>query len=124
MSTTPSTPSCSQNATDARSRACSLFARLIFRIVSSMPSTPPSTSIRIARAQLIPQACPKRAQLATLVLDMAAPRPFRILGVQQIAIGAPSKAPLQQLWVELLGVPAVGHFRSERENVDEDILAC
>lgn len=54
---------------------------------------------------------------------MSAPRPFRILGVQQIAIGAPSKAPLVQLWVELLGVPAVGHFRSEKENVDEDILA-
>jgi lactoylglutathione lyase len=50
-------------------------------------------------------------------------RPFRILGVQQIAIGGPSKAALRRLWVELLGVPAVGTFRSERENVDEDILA-
>jgi lactoylglutathione lyase len=49
-------------------------------------------------------------------------RPFRVLGVQQIAIGGPSKAALRQLWVELLGVPATGTFRSERENVDEDIL--
>jgi lactoylglutathione lyase len=49
-------------------------------------------------------------------------RPFRILGVQQIAIGAPSKAPLRRLWVDLLGVPATGTFRSEAENVDEDIL--
>lgn len=49
-------------------------------------------------------------------------RPFRVLGVQQIAIGGPSKAALRQLWVDLLGVPAVGSFRSERENVDEDIL--
>jgi lactoylglutathione lyase len=50
-------------------------------------------------------------------------RPFRILGVQQIAIGGPSKAALRGLWVDLLGVPRIGTFRSERENVDEDILA-
>ena len=50
-------------------------------------------------------------------------RPFRVLGVQQIAIGGPSKAALRGLWVDLLGVAAEGSFRSERENVDEDILA-
>jgi lactoylglutathione lyase len=50
-------------------------------------------------------------------------RPFRILGVQQIAIGGPSKGALRRLWVDLLGVPATGTFRSERENVDEDILS-
>jgi lactoylglutathione lyase len=51
------------------------------------------------------------------------PRPFRILGVQQIAIGGPSKAALRKLWVDLLGIPATGSFRSEAENVDEDILS-
>ncbi len=50
-------------------------------------------------------------------------RPFRVLGVQQIAIGGPSKAALRSLWVDLLGVPAIGTYRSEAENVDEDILA-
>lgn len=50
-------------------------------------------------------------------------RPFRILGLQQIAIGAPSKAPLRHLWVDLFGIAATGTFRSEKENVDEDILA-
>jgi lactoylglutathione lyase len=50
-------------------------------------------------------------------------RPFRVLGVQQIAIGGPSKAALRRLWIDLFGVPVVGTFRSERENVDEDILA-
>ena len=39
---------------------------------------------------------------------MRAPRPFRVLGVQQIAIGGPSKAALRALWVELLGVPVHG----------------
>ncbi len=54
---------------------------------------------------------------------MTAPRPFRILGVQQIAIGGPSKAALRELWVDLLGIPATGSYRSEAENVDEDILS-
>ena len=50
-------------------------------------------------------------------------RPFRVLGVQQIAIGGASKAPLRRLWVELLGAEPIGAFRSEAENVDEDIVA-
>ncbi len=49
-------------------------------------------------------------------------RPFRILGVQQIAIGGESKARLARFWVDLLGLERTGTFRSERENVDEDIL--
>jgi lactoylglutathione lyase len=52
-----------------------------------------------------------------------AARPFRVLGLQQIAIGGPSKAALRGLWVDLFGVPAIHAFRSERENVDEDILS-
>jgi lactoylglutathione lyase len=47
-----------------------------------------------------------------------------VLGVQQIAIGGASKAALRGLWVDLLGLVAEGTFRSERENVDEDILSC
>ena len=48
-------------------------------------------------------------------------RPFRILGLQQIALGALDKALLKALWVDRLGLPVTGHFTSERENVDEDI---
>jgi len=50
-------------------------------------------------------------------------RPFRILGIQQVAIGGPDKARLRSLWVDTLGVASTGSYRSERENVDEDILA-
>jgi lactoylglutathione lyase len=50
-------------------------------------------------------------------------RPFRVLGLQQVAIGGASKERLRRLWVDTLGLPVVGHFRSERENVDEDICA-
>ena len=48
-------------------------------------------------------------------------RPFKVLGIQQVAIGAPSKDRLRTLWVEMLGLEMTGHFVSERENVDEDI---
>jgi lactoylglutathione lyase len=48
-------------------------------------------------------------------------RPFRILGLQQIAVGAPKKAELRKLWVDILGVTVVDTYRNERENVDEDI---
>ena len=48
-------------------------------------------------------------------------RPFKVLGVQQIAIGGPSKQRLRKLWVDTLGLQPSGNFVSERENVDEDI---
>jgi lactoylglutathione lyase len=50
-------------------------------------------------------------------------RPFTVLGIQQIAIGGPDKLRLQKLWVDLFGLEVTGTFRSERENVDEDICA-
>jgi lactoylglutathione lyase len=48
-------------------------------------------------------------------------RPFKVLGIQQVAIGATSKDRLRTLWVDQLGLAVAGQFRSERENVDEDI---
>jgi lactoylglutathione lyase len=50
-------------------------------------------------------------------------RPFKVLGIQQVAIGGPDKLKLQTLWVDMLGLRKTGTFRSERENVDEDICA-
>jgi lactoylglutathione lyase len=55
---------------------------------------------------------------------MSSNRPFSILGVQQIAVGAPDKSALRRLWVDLLGLRVEGNFRSESENVDEDIAAA
>ncbi len=51
------------------------------------------------------------------------PRPFKVLGLQQIAIGGTSKAKLRELWVDMLGLEVTGNFVSERENVDEDICS-
>ena len=50
-------------------------------------------------------------------------RPFKVLGIQQIAIGGLDKNRLRRLWVDMLGLELVGNFVSERENVDEDICA-
>ncbi|MBQ1765735.1 MAG: VOC family protein [Aquincola sp.] len=50
-------------------------------------------------------------------------KPFRILGLQQIAIGGLDKQKLRALWVDTLGLAVTGQFSSERENVDEDICA-
>jgi len=50
-------------------------------------------------------------------------RPFKVLGIQQIAIGALDKQRLKTLWVDMLGLEVTGNFKSERENVDEDICA-
>jgi lactoylglutathione lyase len=61
----------------------------------------------------------RSARLACYDSDMT--RPFRILGLQQIAVGAPKKDELRKLWVDILGITVVDSYRSERENVDEDI---
>ena len=49
-------------------------------------------------------------------------RPFRVLGIQQVAIGGEDKGALRAFWSDLLGIPATGTYRSEPHNVDEDIL--
>lgn len=50
-------------------------------------------------------------------------RPFKVLGIQQIAIGGEDKNKLNRFWVDIMGLTKVSDFKSERENVDEDILA-
>jgi lactoylglutathione lyase len=55
--------------------------------------------------------------------EPASQRPFKVLGIQQIAIGGPDKKRLQTLWVDMLGLEVTGRFKSEKENVDEDICA-
>ena len=49
-------------------------------------------------------------------------RPFKVLGIQQIAIGGEDKSKLAKFWVDIMGLSTVKTFQSERENVDEDVL--
>ena len=51
-------------------------------------------------------------------------RPFSVLGIQQIAVGAVDKGPLRSIWIDMLGLEITGEFRSESENVDEDIAVA
>jgi lactoylglutathione lyase len=49
-------------------------------------------------------------------------RPFRVLGLQQVAIGGLELEPLRHLWSGLLGIERTGTYESATENVIEDIL--
>lgn len=49
-------------------------------------------------------------------------RPFKVLGIQQVAIGGEDKSKLAKFWVDIMGLSTVKTFKSERENVDEDVL--
>jgi len=49
-------------------------------------------------------------------------RPFRVLGLQQVAIGGLDRDKLRRLWCDLLGVTKIGEYESAGENVAEDIL--
>ena len=52
---------------------------------------------------------------------MASPRPFQVLGIQQIAVGGLDKNKLRRFWVDIMGLRFGHSYRSESENVDEDI---
>ncbi|MDF3818689.1 VOC family protein [Leptospira sp. 96542] len=54
---------------------------------------------------------------------MAETRPFRVLGIQQIAIGGEDKTKLAKFWIDIMGLEKKSEFKSEKENVDEDILS-
>lgn len=51
-------------------------------------------------------------------------RPFKVLGIQQIAVGSLDKERLRTLWVDTLGLELSGNYRSAGENVDEDIAVA
>ena len=49
-------------------------------------------------------------------------RNFRVLGLQQVALGSLNKGELSKFWTDILGLEKVKSFKSEKENVDEDVL--
>ena len=49
-------------------------------------------------------------------------RPFQVIGIQQIAIGSEDKEKLARFWIDIMGLEKVKTFKSEMENVDEDVL--
>lgn len=79
-------------------------------------SLPPSPSASFSRTA--PPTTFSRSSFASQPTS----RPFRILGLQQVAIGAIDKSPLSNLWTNIFGIPQIGNYKSEKENVDEDTL--
>jgi len=51
-------------------------------------------------------------------------RPFKVLGIQQIAVSSLDKKRLRTLWVDTLGLKLNGNYQSVSENVDEDIAVA
>ena len=50
-------------------------------------------------------------------------RPFRVLGVQQVALGSLDRQALEVLWQGCFGLTPQGVFRSAAENVDEAVFS-
>ena len=71
-------------------------------------------------AAKLPKASVLHRPSSTVV---APPQTFKVLGLQQIAIGGLDKSALSLLWENAFGLEKIGDFKSERENVDEDILS-
>jgi lactoylglutathione lyase len=64
----------------------------------------------------------RRVWMSTNALDKLPPKPFKVLGVQQIAIGCPERGPLDALWKGVFDLKAHDTVTIETENVQEDIL--
>ena len=84
------------------------------------PSTPAPSPAATSAAASTPSPSPSSS--APPHRKPRSPRPFRILGLQQVAIGSASLPALSSLYTELLGIPRVSTFTSQSENVKEDIL--
>ena len=50
-------------------------------------------------------------------------RPFKVIGIQQVAIGGEDKTKLAKFWIDIMGLEKKSDFQSEKENVDEDVLS-
>jgi len=55
-------------------------------------------------------------------MSSGSPDKWKILGVQQIAIGGDSLYALRSLWIDTLGITKTGEYSALSENVNEDIL--
>jgi len=54
---------------------------------------------------------------------VARSRPFQVLGIQQVAVGGLDKDKLRRFWIDIMGLRFGHTYKSESENVDEDICA-
>jgi lactoylglutathione lyase len=68
-----------------------------------------------------PQGC-KNFRCMSTATTATTTKPYKILGLQQIAVGSTDMDAMRTLWMDLLGLGQIGTHTSEKENVIEDIL--
>jgi lactoylglutathione lyase len=71
---------------------------------------------------IITRSCTAKAFLSSSTAAGSGVRPFRVLGIQQVAIGCVDKGPLDALWKGIFGMEASATKKIESENVEEDIV--
>lgn len=98
---------------------------LLQRFVQQNSSlTGATVALRTSSAAVAPSSFiinhPQKYYLSTKTTS--SDRPFRVLGVQQIALGSTDKDGLNKLWFDIFGLQPTKSVTLERENVSEDIL--
>ena len=93
-------------------------------------ASPPSTSHRRLPPSSTSSSASSSSSYLSETMESVVPsgggdgvtRPFRVLGLQQVALGSLIKSDMTRLWIEIFGLSRVGSYRNVNENVDEDIL--
>jgi len=93
----------------------------LWQVIEDMAAARQESGERERRRHLQEASMPVDDSVCAQADVAATGRPFRILGLQQVAVGAADKGRLHHLWVQLFGLDVVGRYTSEPENVDEDI---
>jgi lactoylglutathione lyase len=80
-----------------------------------------NTLVTISFASTVSNVFARYGKSTTRFLSTTS-RPFKVLGIQQIAIGCVDKGPLEELWKGVFGLEVSATKRIETENVEEDIV--
>lgn len=104
--------------------ASMLHRAVVARSVTTLTSASTTPRNNASRPILFKQRHEKDQQFMSAIraASSSSSRPFKVLGLQQIAIGSLDKSKLSSLWTDIFGVEKIGNYVSEKENVNEDIL--
>mmetsp|Transcript_23087 Transcript_23087/g.48275 ORF Transcript_23087/g.48275 Transcript_23087/m.48275 type:complete len:232 (-) Transcript_23087:337-1032(-) len=104
--------------------ASTLRRAVVARSVTTLTSASITPRNNSSRPILFKQRYEKDRQFLSTIraASSSSSRPFKVLGLQQIAIGSLDKSKLSSLWTDIFGVEKIGNYVSEKENVNEDIL--
>mmetsp|Transcript_2515 Transcript_2515/g.5477 ORF Transcript_2515/g.5477 Transcript_2515/m.5477 type:complete len:214 (+) Transcript_2515:126-767(+) len=99
------------------SKMVSLSTRLRPATSSLSSSIPRPSSSRVAVASSSSSSSHIRS-----FSNVEQERPFKVLGIQQVAIGCEARDPLNKIWKDIFGLKEHTTMTLEKENVIEDIV--